>query len=141
MRILVHESTLDAAGATRLLQGEELGRLGLARLLGRQPPDYLRAVDLMLVPHWYVSFRVVVAAARGEHVAPALWTMLQALSGTVLRLPTPPPLVERELADLAPALALPPRLGRGLLRRLQSRLEAGALGWLGEGYVVKALKP
>jgi hypothetical protein len=112
VRILVHESTLDAAGATRRLRGEELGRLGLAHLLGRQPPDRLRAVDLVLVPHWYVSFRVVVAAARGEHVAPALWTMLDTLGGTVLRLPTPPPLVERELADLAPAVALPPRLGR-----------------------------
>jgi hypothetical protein len=70
VRILVHESTLDAAGATRLLRGEELGRLGLARFLGRQPPDHLRAVDLVLVPHWYVSFRVVVTAARGEHAPP-----------------------------------------------------------------------
>jgi len=112
VRLLVHECTLDAAGATRRLQGEELGRLSLARLLGRQPPDHLRAVDLVLVPHWYVSFRVVVLAAGGEHLAPALWTMVDALSGTVLRLATAPPLVERDLAALAPAVALPPRVDR-----------------------------
>jgi hypothetical protein len=37
--------------------------------------------------------------------------MLEALGGTILRLPTAPPLVERELADLTPAVTLPPRLG------------------------------
>jgi hypothetical protein len=65
-------------------------------------------VDLVFVPHWYCSFRVVVGTGRGEYVAPALWTMVEALSRHVLRLPAEPLLVERDLAALAPAVALPP---------------------------------
>lgn len=110
--VLVHDAGLDAGEAARLLRGEEVGRLSVHRLLGRQAPDRLRALDLVFVPHWYCSFRVVVDAAHAEHVAAALWTMVEALSGGVLRLPGEPPLVERDLAALAPAVALPPRIGR-----------------------------
>ena len=154
--LLVHEvapdgPALDAAGAARILRGQELGGLSVRRLLGRLQPDRLRGLDLIFVPHWYCSFRVVLdgpagaaptAAApgsgrpvgtrvgaiplsRAEHVAPAVWTMVEALAGKVLRLAGEPPLVARDLAALAPAVALPPRLGRE---------EAGAraareLGW------------
>ena len=109
---LVHETALDAEEAARLLRGEEVGRVSVQRLFGRQQPDRLRALDLVFVPHWYVCLRAVIDAARAEHVAPALWTMVEALSGSVLRLPGEPPLVRRDLAALAPAVALPPRIGR-----------------------------
>ena len=119
--LLVHEGTpdgasLDAAGAARILRGQELGGLSVRRLLGRLESDRLRGLDLVFVPHWYCCFRVVLdgpaGVARAEHVAPAVWTMVEALAGTVLRLADEPPLVARDLTRWAPAVAVPPRLGR-----------------------------
>jgi hypothetical protein len=110
--ILVHESTIDAEEAARILRREQVGGLSVQRLLGGFRPDRLRGLDLLFVPHWYCSFRVVVDQARSQHVAPALWTMVEALTGQVLRLPGQPPLVARDLAALAPAVALPPQIAR-----------------------------
>ena len=107
---LVHEATLDAEDAARILRREEVGGLSVQRLLGGFRPDCLRGLDLVFVPHWYCSFRVVIDQARSQHVAPAVWTMVEALAGQVLRLPCAPPLVARDFAALAPAVALPPRL-------------------------------
>jgi hypothetical protein len=110
--ILVHETTLDAEEAARILRREEVGGLSVQRLLGGFRPDRLRGLDLLFVPHWYCSFRVVVDRAGAQHEAPAVWTMVEALVGQVLRLPGEPPLVERDLVALAPAVALPPRIAR-----------------------------
>jgi len=110
--VLVHEPTLDARDAARILRGEEVGRVSVQRLLGRLRPDCLRGLDLIFVPHWYCSFRVTLESARSQHVAEALWTMVDALGGKVLRLAGEPPLVPRDLAALAPALALPPSIDR-----------------------------
>ena len=147
--LLVHEAapdgaTLDAAGAARILRGQELGGLSVRRLLGRLEPDRLRRLDLVFVPHWYCRFRVVLdgpagaspagsartagrlaGIARAEHVAPAVWTMVEALSGKVLRLADEPRLVARDLAMLAPAVALPPGLGREEAAARSAR----ELGW------------
>lgn len=109
---LVHESTLDAEGAARVLRGEEVRRLSVQRLLGRLRPDRLRGLDLVFVPHWYCSFRVELESARSRHVAEAVWTMVDALAGKVLRLPGEPPLAPRDLAALAPAVALGPSIER-----------------------------
>ncbi len=112
VEILVHEPSVDAAEAARILRREEVGGLSVQRLLGGLRPDRLHGLDLLFVPHWYCCFRVVVDQARSQHVAPAVWTMVEALVGEVLRLPDEPPLVERDLAALAPAVALPPLLGQ-----------------------------
>jgi hypothetical protein len=110
--VLVHEPTLEAEGAARVLRGEEVRGLSFQRLLGRLRPDRLRGLDLVFVPHWYCSFRVVLESGRSQHVAEAVWTMVDALAGTVLRLPGEPPLVPRDLAALAPAVALAPSIDR-----------------------------
>jgi hypothetical protein len=110
--ILIHEATIDAAGAARLLHGEEVGRFSVQRLLGRLETDRLRGLDLVFVPHWYCSFRAVLEGPRARLVAPAIWTMVEALTGNVLRLPGEPPLVTRDLAALAPAVAVPPGMDR-----------------------------
>jgi hypothetical protein len=117
--LLVHEPALDAEAAARLLRGQEVHGLSAQRLLGRLRPDRLRGLDLLFVPHWYCSFRVVLEegrAGRGtadsRHIAPAVWTMVEALAGNVLRLPDEPRLVLRDLAALAPAVVLPATLGR-----------------------------
>ena len=117
--LLVHETTLDAAGAVGILRGEEVRALSVHRLLGKLQPDRMRGLDLVFVPHWYCSFRVVLeggsirpGTARPEHVAPAVWTMVDALTGQVLRLPGEPPLVTRDLATLAPAVAVQPNIER-----------------------------
>ena len=110
VEILVHEPTIDAEQAAKILLREEVGGLSVQRFLGGFRPDRLQGLDLLFVPHWYCSFRVVLDQARAQHVAPAVWTMVEALAGQVLRLPGEPPLVERELAALAPAVALQPRI-------------------------------
>jgi hypothetical protein len=110
--ILVHEATIDAAGAARLLQGEEVRRFSVQRVLGRLETDRLRGLDLVFVPHWYCRFRAVLEGPRAVLVAPAVWTMVEALTGNVLRLPGEPPLATRDLAALAPAMAVPPSLDR-----------------------------
>lgn len=110
--LLIHEPALDAEGAARVLVREEIGGLSVQRLFGRLRPDRLRGLDLLFVPHWYCRFKVVLEAGRARHVAEGVWTMVEALTGRVLRLPDAPPLVTRQLAALAPALALAPRIDR-----------------------------
>jgi hypothetical protein len=117
--LLVHEPAFDAEAAARVLRGQEVHRLSAHRLLGRLRPDRLRGLDLVFVPHWYCAFRVMLEGGRARpgmagsrHVAPAVWTMVEALAGNVLRLPGEPPLVLRDIRALAPAVVLPATLGR-----------------------------
>ena len=109
----MHQPALDAEAAARVLRRQEIGGFSVHRLLGGLKPDRMQGLDLVFVPHWYCSFRVVMEGAgprwgaRSQHVAPALWTMVDALVGTVLRLADQPPLVTRDLAMLAPAITVP----------------------------------
>jgi hypothetical protein len=75
----------------------------------------MQGLDLVFVPHWYCAFRATLeggvtrgAGGRARTVQATVWTMVDALAGGVLRLPGEPPLVERDLASLAPAVAVPP---------------------------------
>src|SRR5688572_3359830 len=108
--VLVHEAMLDAAGALGILRRQALGGLSVSRILGGLRPDRLAGLDLVFVPHWYCCFRVTFetgarrpGADRAAQVAPAVWVMVEALAGQVLRLAGEPPLVGRDLATLAPA--------------------------------------
>ena len=75
----------------------------------------MRGLDLVFVPHWYCAFSATFeggvtrgAGGPARTFQATVWTMVDALAGGVLRLPGDPPLVERDLANLAPAVAVPP---------------------------------
>lgn len=96
----------------QILRAQEAGGLSVQRVLNGFRLGRLQGLDLLFAPHWYCSFRVEVEQGHWRHVETSVWTMVEALIGQVLRLPDEPRLVGRDLATLAPAVALPPRIGR-----------------------------
>ncbi len=50
--LLVHESTLDGAGAVAILRREEVRGPSVQRLFGGLRRDQMRGLDLIFVPHW-----------------------------------------------------------------------------------------